>query len=104
MLALGAARRNRTGIPSLEGWHTDHCVSAAVAPTGNDPASHPFRGRANPSQLESRGREAGSRTPSAWSQTRRAAVTLHPVNLFLFPGAADGTRGRPTTRVSGGFG
>ena len=43
-----------------------------VAPAGSDPASPGFQPDANPSQLESRGREAGTRTPSAWSQARRA--------------------------------
>ena len=38
--ALRAPRRNRTGIPSLEGWHTSHCVSEArrVPQVSNLPA------------------------------------------------------------------
>jgi hypothetical protein len=43
-----------------------------VVPAGTEPASAGFRPAANPSQLENHAREAGTRTPSAWTQTRRA--------------------------------
>jgi hypothetical protein len=43
-----------------------------VVPAGTEPASAGFQPAANPSQLENHGREAGTRTPSAWSQARRA--------------------------------
>ena len=43
-----------------------------VGPAGNDPASPGLQPGANPSELETRGREARTRTPSTWSQARCA--------------------------------
>jgi hypothetical protein len=43
-----------------------------VGPAGIEPACAGFQPAANPSQLETHGREAGTRTPSTASQTRRA--------------------------------
>src|ERR1700677_2445487 len=43
-----------------------------VGPAGSDPASAAFQAAANPSQLETHSREAGTRTPSTWSQARCA--------------------------------
>ena len=43
-----------------------------VGPAGIEPAYAGLRPAANPSQLETRGREAGTLTPSTWSQARRA--------------------------------
>ena len=73
LAAPGAARRNRTGIRSLGGWHTGRCVSAARwLPQVTILPLIRFRDALILSQLESHGREAGTRTPSTWSQTRRA--------------------------------
>ena len=43
-----------------------------VGPAGIEPACAGFQPAANPSQLETHGREAGTRTPSTASRTRRA--------------------------------
>ena len=43
-----------------------------VGPAGIEPAYAGLRPAANPSQLETLGRETGTRTPSTWSQARRA--------------------------------
>ena len=94
LAALGAARRNRTGIPSVEGWHTGHCVSAARwLPQVTILPLILFRDALIQSQLESWGREAGTRTPSACTQSRSAnpyATSRYPflflVTLAVFTG------------------
>ena len=43
-----------------------------AGPAGIEPAYAGLRPAANPSQLETLGRETGTRTPSTWSQARRA--------------------------------
>jgi hypothetical protein len=60
--------------PAFSVWRTAALPLSyiRVVPAGTEPASAGFQPAANPSQLENHGREAGTRTPSAWSQTRRA--------------------------------
>src|SRR5215469_223869 len=69
----GAACRSRTRIPGLEDRHTSRCVNAAEwFPEGSNLAPAVLHTAALPDELENLGREAGTRTPSAWPQTRSA--------------------------------
>jgi hypothetical protein len=77
VLHLYSSRRSKriAGIePASSAWRAAALPLSyiRVVPAGTEPASAGFRPAANPSQLENHGREAGTRTPSAWSQTRRA--------------------------------
>lgn len=68
-------------LASLEGWHIATMLAghgSCVAPAGSDPASAPFQGAANPSQLESHGVGiAGLEPATSASRTRRPAKLGH---------------------------
>ena len=70
-----------------------------VAPAGIEPApSRASTGRSNLPELESRGREAGTRTPSAWSQTRRANPYATSRG-WIVPASAQSMNGTPHLRT-----
>lgn len=90
LAAPGAARRNRTGIPSLGGWNTSRCVSAARwLPQVTILPLIRFRDALIRSQLESRGREGmvgkqGLEPHPPAPKAGALTLTLHPVNPILF--------------------
>lgn len=94
LAAPGAARRNRTGIPSLGGWNTSRCVSAARwLPQVTILPLIRFRDALIRSQLESRGREGmvgkqGLEPHPPAPKAGALTLTLHPVNPILFSRAA----------------
>ena len=63
-----------------------HTRKYYVGPAGSDPASSAFQANANPSQLETRGRDGTNRTPATGSQARHDATSLHPVMIVGLTG------------------
>ena len=74
----------------MEDRHTSRCVNAAWwFPEDSNLAPADLHSAALPDELENRGREAGTRTPSAWSQARRAYpyATSRCVRTWTAPGS-----------------
>jgi hypothetical protein len=112
----GAARRNRTGIPCLEGRHTSRCVSAAHRdpepaafstgrrccpasgqcrslsrlPLGSNQRPPGFQPSALPTELESHGRDGRTRT----------CGLLNPNQAPYQAGPHPGECGRPPVEVA----